>query len=88
MTRAGPGPARLSARLAAVAPLPPEIASALARFEGLPLAELQRALRRREALLRRWARDPANRGRASAESPGYLDRVALGTLIEHRTLGG
>lgn len=84
----GPGSrSGLSARLAAVAPLEPGLTSAFARFEHLALADLQRALRRREDRLRRWAGDPANRGRASAESPGHLERVAIGALIEHRTLG-
>ena len=58
------------------------------RFEHLGLAGLQRALRRREDRLREWANDPSSRGRASSASPGRIDRVALGTLIEYRTLGG
>lgn len=77
-----------SRRLAAVAPLDPRLAAAFARFEDLGLADLQRALGRREDRLRAWASDPSNRGRPSAASPEHLDRVALGTLIEYRTLGG
>ena len=77
-----------SARLAAVAPLDPGLAAALARFEHLGLADLQRALHRREERLREWANDPSSRGRANSASPGHIDRVALGTLIEYRTLGG
>lgn len=77
-----------SARLAAVAPLDPGLAAALARFEDLGLGDLQRALREREDRLREWAGEPSNQGCASGASPGYLERVALGTLIEYRTLGG
>ena len=78
----------LVARLAAGAPVDPALAAALARVEDLPLTDLQSALVRSEARLREWARDPANRGRAATESPGHLDRVALGTVLEYRTLGG
>ncbi len=77
-----------SGRLALAAPLDPGLATALARFEHLGLADLQRALRVREERLRAWAGDPANRALPSAASPGHLDRVALGVLLEHRTLGG
>ena len=83
--RAGQG---FSGRLAAVAPLDPALHAALARFERLSLEDLQRGLREREGRLRVWARDPANRARPSAASPDHLERVALGVLIEHRTLGG
>ena len=88
MTGAGSRLEGLSERLAAVSPIRPDLAAALAHFEHLALADLQHALRRHEDSLRAWASDPANRERASAASPGYLDRVALGTLIEYRTLGG
>lgn len=91
MTRQGDGgrlPEGLSGRLAAVAPLDPRLRAAIARFEHLSLSDLQGALRRREDGLRVWAGDPANRGRATTASPGHLDRVALGVLIEYRTLGG
>ncbi len=87
MTTAGPRPG-FSARLAAVAPIDPALGAALARAEHLPLADLQRALRHSERRLREWASDPSNGGRATSESPGHLDRVALGTLLEYRTLGG
>lgn len=82
------GAQSFSERLAAVAPLDPSLAAALARFEHLGLADLQRGLRLRERRLRDWAADPANSALASAASPGHLDRVALGILIEYRTLGG
>lgn len=85
---AGPRSEGFCGRLAAVAPLDPGLAAALARFEHLGLADLQRALRRREDRLREWADDPSNRGRGSGASPGHLDRVVLGTLIEYRTLSG
>lgn len=78
----------LSARIAAGAPIDPALAAALARVEHLALTDLQSALGRSEAGLREWARDPANRGRPAAESPGHLDRVALGMVVEYRTLGG
>ena len=52
-----------------------------------PPAQLVR-LRRREDRLREWADDTSNRGRPTSASPGHLDRVALGTLVEYRTLGG
>lgn len=77
-----------SERLAAVAPIDPALAAALACFEHLGLADLQRGLRLREQRLRDWAADPTNGALSSAASPGHLDRVALGILIEHRTLGG
>lgn len=89
--RTGPahgGEAGLSRRLAAVAPLDPSLEAAIARFERLGLADLQHGLRVRDERLRAWAGDPANQALPSAASPGHLDRVALGLLIEHRTLGG
>ncbi len=85
---AAPSRRGFSARLAAVAPIDPSLQAALARAEHLPLTDLQRALRDSERRLREWAGDPSNGGRATSEAPGHLDRVALGTLIEYRTLGG
>lgn len=84
----GGEPRGFTARLAQGAPVDPALAAALARVEHLPLTDLQSALGRSEARLREWARDPANRGRPAAQSPGHLDRVALGTVLEYRTLGG
>lgn len=77
-----------SGRLAAIAPLDPVLRAALARFEDLGLTDLQQRLREHEGRLRAWADDPANRTRPSSESPGHLERVALGALLEHRTVGG
>jgi len=80
----GPG---FADRLAAVAPLDSALGAALARFEHLGLADLQRALSEREDLLRAWANDPANSARPSSASPEHIERVVLGLLLEHRTLG-
>jgi hypothetical protein len=62
----------------------PELLELLASFEGLTLTELQDAFAACEQRFRDWVQDPANAGRPISESPDYLDRIALDSLIERR----
>jgi hypothetical protein len=75
----------LSNKLREAAPVAmPELLELFASFEGLTLAELQGAFAACEQRFREWVRDPANAGRPISESPDYLDRIALDSLIERR----
>jgi hypothetical protein len=75
----------VSRKLAAVAPMAPDLVAAFARFEGLTLTELQERFDEAQARFRAWAEDPANAGRPLSEAPDYLDRIALDSLLERRT---
>jgi hypothetical protein len=75
----------LSDKLREAAPVAmPELLELFASFEGLTLAELQGAFASCEQRFRDWVQDPANAGRPISESPDYLDRIALDSLIERR----
>jgi hypothetical protein len=75
----------LSDKLREAAPVAmPELLELLASFEGLTLTELQDAFAACEQRFRDWVQDPANAGRPISESPDYLDRIALDSLIERR----
>jgi hypothetical protein len=75
----------VSRKLAAVAPMAPELVEAFARFEGLTLTELQERFDEAQDRFRAWVEDPANAGRPLSEAPDYLDRIALDSLLERRT---
>lgn len=75
----------IAARLGRLAPVAPELQRALARFQGLGVLELERALAERDEALRDWAR--AHPGRPVREAPCHLERVAIGALLEHRLSG-
>jgi hypothetical protein len=75
----------VSRKLSAVAPMSPELVEAFARFERLTLTELQERFDDAQARFRAWVEDPANAGRPISEAPGYLDRIALDSLLERRT---
>jgi hypothetical protein len=75
----------VSRKLAAVAPMAPDLVAAFARFEGLTLTELQERFDEAQARFRAWVEDPANAGRPLSEAPDYLDRIALDSLLERRT---
>jgi hypothetical protein len=72
-------------RLAASAPLAPELVAALERYDPLSLNELESRLSDCEDALRRWASHPDNHGRPSRQAPRHIERVAVGTLLERRT---
>jgi hypothetical protein len=75
----------LSDKLREAAPVAmPQLLELFASFEGLTLPELQDAFAACEQRFRDWVRDPANVGRPISESPDYLDRIALDSLIERR----
>jgi hypothetical protein len=75
----------VSRKLPASAPVAmPELVEAIARYEGLSLAELQSRLAVCEAGFREWVERPENSGRPISEAPDYLDRIALATLLERR----
>ena len=76
----------VSRKLSAAAPIAePDLLAAFARFEHLTLTELQAALEACEARFRAWVEAPENAGRPLRESPDYLDRIALDSLLERRT---
>ena len=75
----------LSDKLREAAPVAmPELLELFARFERLSLAELQDAYGACQARFRAWVEAPENAGRPISESPDYLDRIALDSLIERR----
>lgn len=75
----------MSSNLSASAPVALDgLAQAIARWEGCSLDELHAASDRIRADVRRWAESPANAERPIAESPVYLDRMAVEILIERR----
>ena len=75
----------LSDKLREAAPTAmPELLELFASFEGLTLGELEEAFAACEQRFRDWVQDPANAGRPISESPDYLDRIALDSLIERR----
>ena len=62
----------------------PELIERFAHFQDLDLAALQAEFAACEARFRAWVEDPANAGRPIRESPDYVDRIALDSLIERR----
>ncbi len=75
----------LSDKLRAATPVAiPELLELFARFEGLSLTELQAAFAACEARFRAWVEAPENAGRPITESPDYLERIALDSLVERR----
>jgi hypothetical protein len=75
----------LSDKLRGAAPLAaPELLERFAAFEHLSLTELQDAFAACEARFRAWVEAPGNAGRPISESPDYLDRIALDSLLERR----
>lgn len=62
----------------------PELLELFARFEGLPLAELQAEFAACEARFRAWVEAPENSDTAINGAPDYLTRIALDSLIERR----
>lgn len=75
----------VSRKLAAVAPVAPELLERFARFEALTLLELRDAFEAADGRFREWVRAPENAGRPISEAPDYLDRIALDSLLERRT---
>lgn len=71
-------------RLAAAAPVPPELTAMLIRLDDLGLRDLEARLEDCHDDLRVWASRPENARRVSAEGPRHLERLALGTLLERR----
>jgi len=75
----------LSRKLREAAPVAmPELLDLFATFERMTLVELQEAFAACEQRFRDWVQEPANSGRPISESPDYLDRIALDSLIERR----
>lgn len=75
----------LSNKLREAAPVAmPDLLDLFAKFEGMTLVELQEAFAACEQRFRDWVQEPVNAGRAISESPDYLDRIALDSLIERR----
>ena len=75
----------LSRKLREAAPVAmPELLHLLAQFEDMTLVELEKAFAACEQRFRDWVQEPANTGRPISESPDYLDRIALDSLIERR----
>lgn len=76
----------LSEKLRAATPVAiPELLELFARFEGLPLTGLQEAFAACEARFRVWVEAPENVGKPINQSPDYLERIALDSLLERRT---
>ncbi len=76
----------VSQKLADAVPMAdPLILEAIGRHEHLGLVALQEAFDANEARFRAWVEDPGNAGRPIRESPFYLDRIALDSLLERRT---
>jgi hypothetical protein len=75
----------LSEKLRATTPVAiPELLGLFAQFEGLPLTGLQEAFAACETRFRHWVEAPENAGKPITESPDYLERIALDSLIERR----
>lgn len=72
-------------KLSDIAPVDPELAAALDRFQHLSYQELTVAFEEHTARFKAWVEDPANEGRPIREWPGYLDRIAIDAHIERRT---
>ena len=76
----------LSEKLPAQAPIAePELAEALKRYEDLTVPELEDAFARNDADFKAWVQAPGNGERPIREFPGYVDRIAIDSLIERRT---
>jgi hypothetical protein len=75
----------VSRKLAAVAPVAPELLARFERFEALTLLELRDAFAASDQRFQAWVRAPGNAGRPISEAPDYLDRIALDSLLERRT---
>lgn len=76
----------VSQKLADAVPMAdPAILEAIGRHEHLGIVDLQHAFDANEERFRTWVEDPANAGRPISESPFYLDRIALDSLLERRT---
>ena len=75
----------VSRKLAAVAPVAPELLARFERFESLTLLELRDAFDAADRRFQDWVRAPVNEGRPISEAPDYLDRIALDSLLERRT---
>ena len=76
----------LSEKLPSRAPVSePRLAEALKRFESLTVPELEDAFARNDAEFKAWVQQPGNAERPISEFPGYVDRIAIDSLIERRT---
>jgi RecB family exonuclease len=76
----------VSRKLARQAPIAErDLPAALARYEGLTILQLEEAFRENERRFKEWVMEPANAGRSIQEFPGYVDRIAIDSLIERRT---
>lgn len=76
----------LSEKLPSRAPVAePRLAEALKRFESLTVPELEDAFARNDAAFKAWVQEPGNAERPINEFPGYVDRIAIDSLIERRT---
>jgi len=63
----------------------PRLAAALARYETLTVPELEDAFAQNDAAFKSWVQEPGNAERPINEFPGYIDRIAIDSLIERRT---
>jgi hypothetical protein len=76
---------RFSETLRSVTPVAlPGFVDAIGRWQDLDVGTLQSELDRVNARFRAWVEDPANAGRPTSESPDYLDRMAIDTILERR----
>ena len=76
----------LSQKLPAQAPIATEgLQDAIRRHEALTVPQLEDAFAANEAEFKRWVQTPGNETRPIREFPGYIDRIAIDSLIERRT---
>ncbi len=76
----------ISKKLPRQAPITePRLAEALERYEALTVPELEDAFTRNDAEFKAWVQAPGNSERPIGEFPGYVDRIAIDSLIERRT---
>jgi hypothetical protein len=76
----------LSEKLPTRAPIAePRLAAAFKRYETLTVPELEDAFSRNDAEFKAWVQQPGNAKRPIQEFPGYVDRIAIDSLIERRT---
>ena len=75
----------VSRKLAAVAPVAPDLLARFEQFESLTLLELRDAFTAADERFQQWVKAPENAGRPISEAPDYLDRIALDSLLERRT---